>query len=193
MAQPTDTPSWATGLTAAITAPSSGKKALGFVDLEYPRAEHLNYLFNLLSLWINYLASLQVNQKFHWVPASVGVLTGGSTIDSATGAVNGAGGVNYIPIAIGVGDQITDISFTILGNNSQNATIQLVTGDGAGGLSVLATASVPLASNTWQRVDTALTGITTVDGHSYWIRAFWGGGSGALVFVQTVGYATQAV
>lgn len=201
MSLPTDTPSWATGASAAITAPSSGKKALGFVDLEFPRAEHLNYLFNLLSVWISYLAALQVLERFRWVPASSGVLGAGATIDGATSGVTGSNGVNLIPISIAVGDQIDNIGLSFISNGSQQPRFRLLDADGAGNVTVQADFTIA-AVTSWTKfttLDPHLASVTVdnlpvlaVDGHAYWLSVvFVGAGTGEIV--QTVGYSTQTV
>src|SRR5690606_21386606 len=54
--RPTQVPEWATGEGADIVEPPAGKKAQGWVQGEKPPAGYFNWLFSLLTRWIEWFA-----------------------------------------------------------------------------------------------------------------------------------------
>ncbi len=67
--KPTSLPRWA-DISGSIVEPSSGKKDVGHEPNEQPPAEHLNWLFNLLYQWADYLGDLE-NQSLTWTLSHV--------------------------------------------------------------------------------------------------------------------------
>lgn len=84
--------------TGAITTPSADKQALGFVPNERPPAQTLNWVLNLLALWVTYLAA-HAGVGWRWFTPRgdlVNVTRSGSgyigsyvTIASTNGAIGG--------------------------------------------------------------------------------------------------------
>ncbi len=132
MAKPTITPRWADipQVPDRIEEPNSAKKDVGFAPAERPPAEFLNWLFNLVYLWILYLQAgdLEGNTSIdgsldilasHDVTIGDGNLTvNGDVTIQGGGIINEAGHGDrtlIIPAFAGMTDG-DDITFT-LGNS----------------------------------------------------------------------------
>lgn len=62
MARPGSSPSWATS-GAIVTSPTAAKKAKGWITSEKPPAQFMNWLFNLIYLWISYFDERAIKPK----------------------------------------------------------------------------------------------------------------------------------
>lgn len=75
MAAPSELPEWADGGGAAVTDPSSGKKALGWLPAERPAAQFMNWWMNNVFQWVSYFntgISPTINQSALVYQAYVG-------------------------------------------------------------------------------------------------------------------------
>lgn len=147
--KPTNTPRWANS-GGAIVEPSSGKKDVGFVAGERPPAQFLNWLLNLLYLWVAWLNDIVApgsgsealsissagtlaadgkhGDRLLVVHAAAGNgtnagISAGNGYMAATGA-----GEWWLPIPIRVGDRIKTLNLwandSIVGG--QTVTVELV-------------------------------------------------------------------
>ena len=75
MAKPVKKPSWMTGVSGpTVVEPTGGKKAAGWQVDERPPREYMNWLFQILSDWIDYIDSISgtLDQFKTLYPAIVG-------------------------------------------------------------------------------------------------------------------------
>lgn len=123
-AKPTSLPRWATGGGAGVTEPTEGKKDTGWLFLERPAHEYLNWLLNLVYLWVVYLDDI-ANIAWTWTVAHI--FQRGITVTQAT--TNGAG-VTATGNGTGVGG-----AFTGGGSSGTGLT---ATGGSSNGIGVVA-------------------------------------------------------
>lgn len=118
MSQPSEQPEWASGGSAVITDPSSGKKALGWAVSEKPPAQYFNWWMNLVYQWVQYLAGL-AGEAFTWTAAH---------IFSAAVTFNGAIG--------GASDAATTAQLNRLRGKNLCKVWAYISTDGSGGVSL---------------------------------------------------------
>lgn len=191
---PTSLPVWATSGT--IVTPSSGKQALGWVDVEHPEAEYLNWLFNTTYLWILWLSEYLVD-TWYYVPAVIENVTAGPLMAHYTGGGSGTGVANdatlqrlnlaysssgsgntFVPIRIypKFGDKIYEIGATgnctsSVGSVIENSLTLYYSDPSTGNVETVATSSgISLIANAQGNYTYTLgTPHTVVEGATYWL------------------------
>lgn len=164
MAKPTNTPRWA-DVGGAIVEPTSGKKNVGNVAGERPPAQYLNWLFNLIYLWIVWLNDIVApgSGSESISISSAGVLGANGKHGDRKHLVNprdwavedGTGDVTYIRVNLGtaddtylataplnlrVGDRVRSIVFYAGGSNDWDFELRRVA-RATGAVTVVATAN----------------------------------------------------
>lgn len=112
MAKPSTTPRWATDGGAPITEPVAGRKDSGWAVADRPAAQHVNWLFNLIYLWLIWfdevLDDIGVKRVRTYVSvATLRALTGYAEKDVAF--VIGSGFFQYYPATAGDADDGVNI------------------------------------------------------------------------------------
>lgn len=170
MAQPTEKPRWA-DVGGDIIEPNTGKKDVGFVGGERPLAQFLNWLFNLIYLWILWLISL--TQETLTLHSALGqaVNCDFKNINGGYWEVTGAPGEVRIPIESKLGYKITSWSVYI------KDTVSVVDADlnkssMPGGAEVKIGSTVISAANSTDQTlsHTLVTAETMVVGTAYYIK-----------------------
>ena len=165
----------------------------GYVSGEVPLSSELNAVLNLIGLWIQYFAGLTVAQ-YRYLSASIGHLDNSATVDGTSGGVKSGGalsGASNIPLAVSVGDIISGIGITCIGDGTHNVVTGLVVLNGDGTVTtvsnVLDSPVIPPAS--WGTVTRSITPITVAAGKSYSLFFYWNAGTTEIV--QSIGANIQ--
>lgn len=163
--EPSSLPRWATDGAAGIVEPSSGKKDLGFDPGERPPAQYFDWLFNLIYLWIYWLAKgpweLSIS-PFSAVANSVDVSPRyeGYLRDDSSAAKN-----IFYPIAIPVGNTITGYVINRYGNGTVDFTYRVVVVAADGTATEVTNDSESNVSAAWGQYTKALS-VTIDDGET---------------------------
>lgn len=179
MSAPPDLPEWATDAnypaggatwngTATKVTPAAGKQAEGFEPIEKPGAQHLNWLFNLIYLWLLWIKNQFVDPQWVWLPAGAGTPArnsdGSYAVPLADGIAGVVGQVNGVFLAvrlpvgmklIAVGMRMKHVAGEPAPSGGTIAALQVVRsngnvyapGGGAAPNSVYITANPPTAIN----------------------------------------------
>ncbi len=191
MSAPLAFPDWDTNLTN-LAAPVAGHVTDGYANSEVPASNETNGQLNLIGQWVRFLSSLREG-RFRWRAAGGGLLVAGATIDNTSGGVmaNGAlSGFGFIQLDVAVGDIITDLGVTSLGDGVHDLLISLVELDGAGAATTKGTVSRVAQAASWSKATNAITPYTVVDGKSVHIGGLWTAGTTQIV--QAVGWSSYS-
>ncbi len=122
MSKPSTLPRWATGGSAQIKEPTSGKKDLGFVSAEKPPNQYFDWLFNTIYLWLVYLDALNTTAAVGCVFPSPYVATNWAANASTDALESSGAGDALVDLRINEGAHLEKVQMWVEGNASANFT-----------------------------------------------------------------------